>query len=418
MKKMIDFIKIQVKHPDISGIRNNPRLDWDQRTNEKTGEVKQCIAVYNGMAFQIVGGQYLNISGSLHKHWNSINGLGEQNYNDFDRYDLLSTGESFCKTFNLNPDNCIIENFEFGENITPPLPSNKILDSAIHHKGNPFNWKRTLFMNYLECEHRQYYVKFYDKGLQFNQGEILRFETKTRKMEYVSRAKIGTLSDLLKCENLTILGSMLADNFSLILFDDPTVNTSAMNQRDGLTIEQCRNPKFWESLKPDNYFKKRNRFRELCRKYGSLDIQEKVHPLIVEKWNALLRPKGKTLQELTGVSGGGEKPNITGIDTSNIGSNPVKLDMNDPVPGSPPRRYCLSCGRDISDQRIGSKFCSAKYIGYVEAHRCRNRDSNPRNRIRCMKELEKVNPPLFDTDTLFIKYRKTTIKQRVKSKVA
>lgn len=401
---MIDFTKIRVKHPDIQGIRNNPRLDWDQRTNEKTGEIKECTAVYHGLVFQILGGQYLNISGSLHKHWNSINGKGEQNYNDFSRYDLSLTVETFCKTFDLDPGNCIVENIEFGVNITPPVPVTNILNAAIHHKGKPFYWKRSLFMNYLECEHRQYFVKFYDKGLQFSQGEILRFEVKTRKMEYISRAKIETLSDLLKYENLTVLGSMLKDNFSLILFDDPTVNTAAMNQRDRSTVEQGRNPKYWDTLKPDNFKKKRQRFKDLCINHGSVNFQEIVYPVIGQKWNDLITSNLKTLPELTGVLIGGENTNITHFDTSNIVSNRVKLDMNGPGPGSPPRRYCLSCGRDITDQRPGTKFCSAKVVGYVEAHRCRNRDSNPRNRIRHMKERELKEPTLFDTSSLFIKW--------------
>ncbi len=402
---MIDFIKIKVLHPDIPGIRNNPNLDWVQPFKERTGETKdQHDAKYHGMSFEIKAGRYLNISGSLHKHWNSINGKGEQNHNDFSRYDLSATIETFCKTFDLDPDNCKIENFEFGVNITPPIPVTDILNAVIHHKGKQFNWAQDQKMNYLECKHTQYYVKVYDKGLQYGQGEILRFEVKTRKMEYVSRAKIKTLSDLLKCENLAVLGSMLKDDFKLILFDDPTVNTSAMNQRDGLTFERCRNPKYWEMLKPDNFKKKRHRFKSLCKKFGSLDIQEIVSPLITVKWNDLLCPVAKTVPDLTGLSIGDGNENVTRFDTLNIGSVPVQSDPAGRVPGSPPRRYCLSCGRDITDQRKGSRFCSAKVVGYVEAHRCRNRDSNPRNRIRYMKDRELKEPTLFDTSPLFIKW--------------
>jgi len=45
-------------------------------------------------------------------------------------------------------------------------------------------------------------------------------------------------------------------------------------------------------------------------------------------------------------------------------------------------------GKDISDQRKGSKFISAKKIGYSEAHRLRNMDSNPRNNLR--RKIEKL----------------------------
>jgi len=49
-------------------------------------------------------------------------------------------------------------------------------------------------------------------------------------------------------------------------------------------------------------------------------------------------------------------------------------------------------GEDISDQRKGSKFISAKKVGYREAHRLRNKDSNPRNNLRRrIEKLEREN---------------------------
>ena len=261
-------------------------------------------------------------------------------------------------------------------------------------------------MNYLECEHRQYYLKLYDKGLQFDKGNTLRFEIKTRKMEVVKTAMVQTLSDLLSQDNMNSLGAILTGNFSDILFYDYTIPETGINAGERLILTQGQNPMFWNEYKktnPDNYFKKRNRYKDLVKKYGKQDLQEILIPLISQKWNELLTTDPETLQELTG----GEKSNITGIDTSNIGTNPVNINMNDPDPGTPQRRYCLSCGRDISKQRPGSKFCSAKVVGYSQAHRCRNIDSNPRNRIRYMKEMERINPPLFDTIPFFIEYRQT-----------
>lgn len=403
---MVDFIKIRTLNPDIHGIRNNPRLDWEQRTNEMTGEVKEYTATFYGMTFQVVNNQYLNISGSLHKHWNIINGRGDHNHNDFTLLDLTGVILDLCECFNLFPGTCIIENFEFGVNMIPPIPVNEILRSVINHKGKPFNRQFSQKMNFMECEHRQYYLKLYDKGLQFGRGNILRFEIKTRKMEIVKIANIETLLDLSKPDNMNRLGTILTGNFSDILFYDYTIPETGINARERLILTQGQNPLFWQEYQktnPDNYFKKRNRFKDLVKKFGNQDIQEIAFPLIGQKWNELLTSDPKTLQELTG----GKKSNITGIDTSNIGTNTVNLDMNDPDQLQPKRRYCLSCHRDITNQRSGSMFCSAKYVGYSQAHRCRNIDSNPRNRIRYMKEKEKINPPLFDTIPYFIQYRQS-----------
>lgn len=418
---MTDFFKIHVLNPDLERIRNNPALDWIQSTNERTGEVKQYTAKFNGLTFQIIG-RYLNVSGSLHKFWNSINGRGEQNYNDFSFSDLTDAIIDFCNRFELAPDSCIVENFEFGVNIRPPIPTGEILRSLINHKGKPFNRTRRGNMNFLECEHGQYFVKIYDKGLQYDQGNLLRFEIKTRKMDFVKTAKVKYLSDLLNPDTLKRLGMILTANFGELLFFDNTIPDAGINARDRLILTQGQNPAFWTDYKhtnPDNYFKKRNRFTELVKEYGTHDIQELTVPLIVQKWNELLTSDSQTLQELTG----GVKRDFTGIDTSNIGSNPVTSDPWQPVPdqvtgkgaevndtdaGTPPRRYCLSCGADITHQRPGSKFCGAKYVGYSQAHRCRNRDSNPRNRIKYMKEKEKSEPTLFDIFPFIVDRRSST----------
>lgn len=39
-------------------------------------------------------------------------------------------------------------------------------------------------------------------------------------------------------------------------------------------------------------------------------------------------------------------------------------------------------GKDISHQHTKSKYCSEKFVGYAEAHKCRNDNSNPRNNFK------------------------------------
>ncbi len=56
----------------------------------------------------------------------------------------------------------------------------------------------------------------------------------------------------------------------------------------------------------------------------------------------------------------------------------------------------MMTGEDISDQRKGSKFISAKKIGYREAHRLRNMDSNPRHNLRRRIKKLKKEDSLFE----------------------
>ena len=424
-RQMLDFFKLHILNPDIPRIRNNLRLEWDLNTSERTGEVKKITSKFHGLTFEVKINKYLNISGSIHKFWNSIHGRGEQNYNDFSFEDLTVVIIEFCKMFDLTPDSCMLENLEFGVNVSPTIPANEILRSVINHKGSRFELRHSKKQDFHECTHFQYYIKFYDKGLQYDQGNILRFEIKTRKMEFVRLANIQTLSDLLNPAKIERLGAILKTNFNEILFYDYTIPETQLSAGKRLILTQGQNPTYWETYKktnpetykktnPDNYYKKRQRFKELVKKHGTRDIQEIVGSLISQKWNELSKIDPETLQELTGVA----KSNITGIDTSSIGSEPVKLSGRDQstdtppggiIPGAevqgaePPRRYCLSCGNDITHQRANSTFCSAKYVGEQNAHRCRNLDSNPRNRIKYMIEREKNCLTLFDTSPYFVK---------------
>lgn len=68
----------------------------------------------------------------------------------------------------------------------------------------------------------------------------------------------------------------------------------------------------------------------------------------------------------------------------------------------PVHTRCKITGKDISDQKQGSKFLSAKKLGYKEAHRIRNQDSNPRNRLRYKLERIKKNPTLFPLNEMIV----------------
>lgn len=397
---MIDFVKIRVKNPDIKKIRENPRLDWEQTIRERTGEVKVYNAIYNGLIFSIINNKYLNISGSLHKYWNSSQGRGEQNYNDFTFYHLEGVVFELCQSFDLLPENCHLKNLEFGVNVSPFVPVKEILRSAINHKGKPFTQEYLKDKYFRECERQRYIIKIYDKGLQYGRPEnILRFENKIIKMAHIKKTGIQSLADLLDTAKLTRLGVILASNFNDILFYDYNIP----KDREEPLMTQGQTPAFWLNLletNPNNYYKKRIKFKQLVKKNGTQDLEEIIGSLVIQKWEELLTSTPEILQELTR----GEKLKSTEINHSDKGLKPVKLDIEENIPGTlfeglfkePPRRYCITCGKDITHQHPKSKFCSAKYVGYIQAHRCRNYDSNTRHRIEYLIQRERSGLTLFD----------------------
>ena len=59
-------------------------------------------------------------------------------------------------------------------------------------------------------------------------------------------------------------------------------------------------------------------------------------------------------------------------------------------------KHCKGCGRIISKPRSNQSFCSAKEVGYEQAHKCRNSNSNPRNNARTSFQGLVSIPLLFD----------------------
>ena len=421
---MIDFIKIKILNPDIQRIRNNPRLEWFEKASTRTGEIKEQTATFHGITFEIKNNQYLNISGSLHKFWNATNGQGEQNFNDFRFSDLAGVIIDLIEWFELVKGSCKIENIEFGVNISPTIPVNEILRSVINHKGKPFSQEYSENKRFRECERQRYIIKVYNKGLQYNQpGNILRFENKIIKMEHLKEIGIYFLTDLLNTAKIDKLGAILQANFNELLFYDYTIKANELPPAKRLILSQGQNPGYWCDLlekKPDGYYSKRKRFVELVKRYGTQNLQEIISPLISGKWDELKTHDPKIVRKLTDPA----KTGITEINHSDKGLKPVNFPHDEqpdqraevvalnttPEPGEPDHghghppdgeqstetgRYCLSCGRDISHQKPGSKFCSERFVGYESAHRCRNIDSNPRNRIKNKIERENERGILF-----------------------
>ena len=399
---MVDFVKLKVLYPNIEGIRNLTFLEWEQLTKERTGEVKEYRAKFKGLTIVIINNQYLYISGSLHKYWNCIKTGIEQNYNDFPFLSLVCSIMDICDRFNLNPKNCKIENIEIGVNIIPPIPVNEFLRSVINHKGKPFTQEHDENKYFRECKHNRYIIKIYNKGLQFKRKEnILRFEVRFIKLEDLKTYNISTLSDLLHRNKITGLVEVLGDKFNDLLIYDYTIQETGLNTSERLILSQGQIPTYWETLNKtntENYFKKRQRFRDLVKRYGQQNLQETIRNLIIQKWDDLLQTDPETLQELTDPA----KIDFTVINHLDKGLNPVMfLPVEDTPTGDTLKRVCLSCGRDISKQKPGSKFCSAKYVGYKLAHKCRNDDSNPRNRKKRMIEKEVQSLTLFSTIPFF-----------------
>lgn len=151
-----------------------------------------------------------------------------------------------------------------------------------------------------------------------------------------------------------------------------------------------QNPKYWGNIKVanrDRYNYQRGNFKDIVLKYGT-NSHYLVSDLIKNEWDSLFINSTKLP-----IGESAELHNFTlKIKGKNVGNAVQPLTKS----------VCLSCGKDITTQKSGSKFCSAKIVGESEAHKCRNTNSNYRNNFKRKVEIIKGRGLLFDIMPFFI----------------
>ncbi|MCA6438159.1 MAG: hypothetical protein IM592_16990 [Bacteroidetes bacterium] len=308
---MYDFIKSDTKNICIQSFLNNEFLEFQSLVNRKTGEVNEneLVANDNGMEFKVINNQHLKFSGSVHKYWNQ----NKTNYNDYNINDFKLTINRLKDKFDLSPFLCDLRNLEFGVNVSLPFKTETFLNTIISFKGKEYELET--FNGYgkmLRFRFNRYYeVKIYDKGLQYNLNEnILRFEIKVKKMNYLKSKKIDVknLHDLTKHDVIESLKNQLLKTFKELLTYDATIKTNEIKkQTDRELLLNGRNPKFWQNLSnknPNTYKKKRTRFRQLNLIYGKSNIQKTVLALIESKLEQITKneKKLKSVPDLTMIA--------------------------------------------------------------------------------------------------------------------
>lgn len=407
---MIDY-----KYSDVSGItpvdflRNNllqfyvnVKLDTGELDNFKNADrnkkgyrpLEERKAVYNHCNFIVTNGKYINFSGSVHEYFN--NG---DNSTDFTFYDLFSVTKDLHKKFKINPFLEPLHNVEHGVNILLPFDTQTLLNAILCFKGKEYELRRfSAGGSMIKFTVGQYQFKIYEKGKQRGlHPNLLRIEIKTTTMEFL-RAKGITLynsADLLNPAIHPKLCKLLVDFCKQLIIYDASINPEEAKPNERKILMEGQNPKYWTALNKSNrelYKKRLQRFRQLNLKYGKLNPQQKIIDLVQNKWEQLTYIEPEKLNEINYYLNQIRPENFPQNNRSNESVTKPEAKKNFPqnktsngelqrgnlTAGS---RCCKTCGRDISNQKRGSIFCSETIYG-KQAKKCRNRESNPRNNLK------------------------------------
>jgi len=403
---MFDFNKSELTGVNISELLNNDQLNFTMQVNDRTGELieNKREAKFNSWKFEIVNDMFINVKGSFHKYHNS----GKHNYNDFATNDLLNVLTDLSTKFKINPFLATLHNLEFGVNVELPTDTKEFLNSIISYKGKEYERREFDGGGFLlRFKFNHYELKIYDKGLQYRLNKnLLRFEIKVKKMEFFRARNINihSFADLLNTTEVIKLIPILLTAFNELLIYDNTIQPKQLKQREREILLNGRNPKFWSELKQqskETFKHRRTRFRELVLIHGKKNIQQTVYELIKTKLSQLTETDRDTEQKISlylnsfSIKSCPEItaptcPKITDLTTDQQKKNLPRNNSSNSMlirdtSLTEERRFCRTCGRDITKQKKGSVFCSEKEFGR-EAKKCRNTNSNPRNNYRRKEE--------------------------------
>ena len=145
-------------------------------------------------------------------------------------------------------------------------------------------------------------VKIYDKGAQYNLNEnILRFEIKSKRSEFLKSTSIKTIEDLKIRRKLHSLKKILYKTFNNILIIDP-IDEIDFNEGDKNKIIQYLNPNYLQlpkaiitfyrdpeyERKRKKCYRERKKFNNLIDKYNLMKTKKMLFNMIVAKCDQLI----------------------------------------------------------------------------------------------------------------------------------
>lgn len=296
---MLDFIKIytETKESLENRIKNDfPDSETRCSLDYFTGQVQYpCRRYFENIEVRITDKLGI-IRNSIHKFFNLKNRYDDNNYTDFYYSDIHTAFEQLQNDLNEDISDYKITNLEFGLNIHTSLsPKSMLENNFIMFNFDEFNQKDT-FKNkgmYKQYNRSEYYVKIYDKGLQYKLPyNLLRVEIKIIDSKLLKK-KFGiyTVKDLFEKSRIELMFKFLLGCFNEINIVDSS-STYKMTDTEKMFFELGKSPHFWREIKNNKsssyYYAQRARYNRLLEKYQMDTIKQELRDLLITKFQTLM----------------------------------------------------------------------------------------------------------------------------------
>ena len=255
---MIDFVKILIENPNITFLKQTNQLEFKVEVSEKTGEISnKRIAEYHFCKIFIYPSGRVSFQGSLHKMYNSLNGIQAPNFNKhfnkgfngnlFTFKHIQHSIEHITKLLDVSPHQLRFQNIEFGINTELCFDPQTFIEGLLIQRNKVFELKHS--QRFAQAIHNRYYLKIYNKGKQYKLAKnTLRVEVKIIKSEHLKQIGIINAENINE-KTLYNAFKLLLRHFNEILYYDYTINGKSLKKRERNTLYRYRLNNYWLKLK-------------------------------------------------------------------------------------------------------------------------------------------------------------------------
>ncbi|OBQ56514.1 hypothetical protein JJL45_13165 [Tamlana sp. s12] len=295
---MIDFLKIRI----------NDKEDFESFVQSNTAFKKTYKAYSNedGLFYPIVGKVYnmefritkteAVISGSIHKFYNNISGLGNINYNDFTLMDFYSAIDYLCDTFLIDKTKTTITNLEFGFNVLINKPSSYFIEQSVQmFDFQPYDNRITTRAgtSFKIFKKSDFSIKIYDKGKEskLEQKNLLRIELKIIQKRFLNNIGVNSLDQVDEIA-VSRLFKAFVERYNKLLIIDSVSPWNALETHERVFYENYTNPCYWVKLRDtkssQEIRKDKKKIMSFIKKIGYDSTKTQIQELISSKYHQLL----------------------------------------------------------------------------------------------------------------------------------
>lgn len=350
---MYDYVKLRLDNPNVELIEQSKYLDFIGDLSHSTGQVyeEKRVATFHFCKVTIYKSGSVYFDGSIHKMWNSINGVDAPNrkygviykgYNGnlFTLENVKRCIKILCELLFCKPQQLVIQNLEVGVNIELDFGPEIFIRNLLMHMGAGFETR--FAYNYSRVDHERYYYKIYNKGKQYGMSTLtMRLELGIKKSEEMRGWGLKTLRDvnlmtMRKCQEA------LLKRFDEVLYYDETIRKKELSKRNLKSLKDLSNSRYWlHDLSSNRRYRPKKKLEAIIENHSN-----NLKVIIAQK----------TQEKCVIINQESETVECVIINHSSKG-----LIITQPGP-----RICPVSGYDISMQKNGSFLLSNTGLKYLE----------------------------------------------------